>query len=136
MYPTQDARASTSPETTDVGPGRDVEQMRDNLPAVADTRTAQTLIGEWIDHCTQPPPGRVKGHVAKEIKTMLDEGIDYERVRAGLAEWNTKGLHPSVLPSIVHGIGNSRPRTNGRQSETDDIFSRAMERAQQREANA
>ena len=69
---------------------------------------AQTLIGEWVSHCEERPPGRVIGQVSKEIKTMLDEGIDYERVRAGLAEWNRKGLHPSTLASVVHEIANKK----------------------------
>lgn len=113
---TETLPAQAPPTTTDVAIHTD------------DPQTTQALIGEWVDHCQQPPPGRVKGQVAKEIKTMLDEGIDYERVRAGLADWNTRDLHPSVLPSIVHGIGN---RQNGsrRQAATDDMFERAMQRA-------
>lgn len=70
--------------------------------------SAQTLIGEWIDFCKSPPPGRVKGHVAKELKTMLDEGIAYEQVRAGLAAWAQRGNNPSSLASFVHEVGNPR----------------------------
>lgn len=99
----------------------------------AATPSTQTLIGEWIDHSTTAPPGAVKGQIAKEISRMLDEGIDYEQVRAGLAEWNAKDVHPSVLPSIVHGVGNRRNGSR-RQAETDDLFGRAMERAQTRDA--
>ena len=96
--------------------------------------SSQRLIGEWIDHCPEPPPGRVKGQVAKEIKTMLDEGIPYERVRSGLAEWNTRGLHPSVLPSVVHELGNRKNGVSRRQAETNGVFDRAMERARAKEA--
>jgi hypothetical protein len=98
------------------------------VPFETSTPTSQTLIKEWIDHCASPPPGRVKGQIAKELKTMLDEGIPYHQVRQGLAEWNTRDVHPSVLPSIVHGVAN-RQRINGRQKETDDLFDRAMQRA-------
>ena len=98
--------------------------------------TSQTLIGEWIDHCTQPPPSRVKGQIAKEVKTMLDEGIPYDRVRAGLAEWNSRGLHPSTLPSVVHEVANKAPRRpNTRQQETDDLFDAAMQRALERDGS-
>ena len=103
-------------------------------PTLAVAGNSQDLLGEWIDHCPEPPPGRVKGQVAKEIKTMLDEGIPYERVRSGLAEWNTRGLHPSVLPSVVHELGNRKNGVSRRQAETNGVFDRAMERARAKEA--
>lgn len=96
--------------------------------------SAQTLVSEWIDHCAEKPPSRVIGHVAKEVKTMLDDGIAYARVRAGLAEWNGRDLHPSTLPSIVHGLANRAPTKVRGQQAADDIFERAMERAVAREA--
>jgi hypothetical protein len=96
----------------------------------ADAPTTQTLLGEWIEHCAEPPPGRVKGQIAKEIKAMLDEGIPYERVRVGLATWQQRGLHPSTLPSIVHEMAT--PKASRGQQATDTLFDRAMERAQQR----
>lgn len=61
-----------------------------------------TLIAEWIDRCAKRPPGRVIGQVGKELKAMLEEGIGYETVRAGLAAWHKKGLHPATLASVVH----------------------------------
>lgn len=90
--------------------------------------TAQSFVAEWIEHCPARPPGRVIGQVAKELKSMLDEGIEPDRVRAGLAEWNGRGLHPSTLPSVVHEVGNRKPRTNGKQAETDALFERAARR--------
>lgn len=93
-------------------------------------QNAQTLIGEWIDHCEAPPPSRVTGQIAKEIKNMLDEGIAYERVRQGLAEWHQRGLHPSTLASIVHELSTPRTRPNNHQQQTDDKFARSFARAQ------
>lgn len=89
--------------------------------------TAQSFVAEWIEHCPNRPPGRVIGQVAKELKAMLGEGVDPNRVRAGLAEWNNRGLHPSTLPSVVHEISTPQ-RRRGKQQETDDIFSRAAVR--------
>lgn len=100
--------------------------------AVPDEVTAQTLVGEWIDHCDARPPGRVIGQVAKELKGLLDEGIDPQRVRTALAEWNRKGLHPSTLASVVHEIANRRPSQRGQQA-TDDLFDAAMARALERD---
>lgn len=70
-------------------------------PASGDA-TAQTLIGEWLDHSPARPPKAVIGQVAKHLKAMLAEGIDAETLRAGLIAWHAKGLHPSTLPSVVH----------------------------------
>lgn len=75
--------------------------------------TAQSLIDEWIAHCSERPPGRVVGQVAREIKTMLTEGVSYSRVRAGLVEWSRRGLHPSTLPSVVHELSTPRSRSGG-----------------------
>ena len=58
---------------------------------------------------------------------MLTEGIDPDRVRAGLAEWNRRGLHPATLPSVVHEISN-RVVVSSRQVTTDDLFARAEAR--------
>jgi hypothetical protein len=64
--------------------------------------SAQQLIGEWLEHCTERPPASVIGQTAKHVKAMLHEGIRTERIREGLAEWSRKGLHPAALPSVVH----------------------------------
>lgn len=103
--------------------------IRDEAP------TAQTLVAEWIDHCPEKPPSRVVGQVAKELKSLLSEGIDPHRVRTALAEWNRKGLHPSTLASVVHEIGNRAPAARGQQA-TNDLFDRAMARAIEAERNA
>lgn len=104
-----------------------VEEKGITPPPASVAPTAQTLLGEWLDHCPEPPPGRVKGQIAKEIKNMLDEGISYERVRAGLAAWQQRKVHPSVLPSIVHEMSGP-PRASRQQAEVDDKFARAMDR--------
>lgn len=75
--------------------------------AVDGEPTAQTLVAEWIDHCNKKPPGRVVGQIAKEIGALLNEGIAYADVRAGLAAWHQKSLHPSTLASVVHEVMNS-----------------------------
>lgn len=97
--------------------------------------TAQTLVAEWIENCPQRPPSRVIGQVSKELKGLLSEGIDPDRVRAALIEWNSKGLHPSTLASVVHEITNRAATTRGQQA-TNDLFDRAMQRAIDRERNA
>jgi hypothetical protein len=134
--PKQSASPLVEPPTRPV-PTRPEEQTYGGKPpsaelALVSNSTSQHLIGEWIEHCDQPPPGRVKGQIAKEIKAMLDEGIPYDRIRAGLADWNAKGLHPSTLASVVHEVGN-RKLGSRRQTETDQQFERAMDRARAKE---
>ena len=91
----------------------------------AGATSAQTLIAEWISHCEERPPGRVVGQVSKELKAMLDEGIGYERVRAGLAEWNRKGLHPSTIASVVHEVANKKTKPRNGDIDWDAAFERA-----------
>lgn len=71
-------------------------------PETPAEQTAQTLVAEWLEHCDDRPPGKVIGQLSREVKTMLTEGIPYDAVRAGVAEWHRKGLHPSALASVVH----------------------------------
>lgn len=73
--------------------------------------TAQTLVGEWIDHCNTRPPGRMIGHTAREVKALLDEGIPVEDIRGGLAAWHRKGLHPSTIASVVHEVREASATT-------------------------
>lgn len=80
--------------------------------------TAQTLLAEWIDHCTDAPPSRVKGHVAKELGVMLTEGIPAGDVRAGLAAWHQRRLNPAALASVVHELRQG-PGTRGRPTPMD-----------------
>lgn len=90
--------------------------------------TAQTIVAEWIEHVPKRPPGNVIGQVAKHIGQLLDEGIDPNDIRRGVALWISKGLHPATLPSVVNEAMNSRPRVSRAQQETDDWIQRAAER--------
>lgn len=89
--------------------------------------TAQKLVGEWIDNCAERPPGKVIGQLSKEIKTLLEEGQDYQQVRTAVQVWNTKGTHPSVLPSVLHELRNKRAQPP-RQSAAEREMQIAKER--------
>lgn len=96
--------------------------------------TAQQLIGEYVTGCAKRPPRQVLGHLGKHIAAMLAEGIDSDDVRRGLTAWHAKGLHPSTLPSVVHQVMNRLPKSDQRQQPADDLFARALKRAQTRDA--
>lgn len=83
---------------------------------------AQGLLAEWLDHCRKRPPANVIGQVGKQVKALLAEGQDHADVRAGLAAWHQKGLHPSALPSVVNefmNAGSHPARAAPRPSTTD-----------------
>ncbi|AHH98232.1 hypothetical protein [Kutzneria albida] len=73
----------------------------------------QQIVGAWIDTCRKRPPGNVIGQISKNVKAMLEEGIDHSDVQAGLLEWARKALHPSTLPSVVNEVMN-RPASPAR----------------------
>jgi hypothetical protein len=97
----------------------------------ADATAASTLIAEWIDHCSGGrPPSRVVGQVAREVGKMLDEGIPLADVRAGLAAWHAKGLHPSTLASVVHEVRTGADRkTQPKGSTTDERVAATLDLA-------
>ncbi|MER6307810.1 hypothetical protein ACWC2K_04510 [Streptomyces chattanoogensis] len=85
-----------------------------------DTVSAKQLIGEYVAACAHRPPEKVLGHLGREVNQLLGEGIAPDHVRAGLERLRTKGLSPSVLPSLVNEAMNAtqparaahRPWTN------------------------
>lgn len=90
-------------------------------------RTAQELVGWWIDQCRIRPPRNVVGQMAKQIGALVDEGIDPLHIRQGIAEWTTKDVNPSVLPSLVNSAMNRRPRAApARPSTTDQRVAAAL----------
>lgn len=76
-----------------------------------DQPTAQTLIAEYIDGMNQKPPGRIIGHLSKEIKNLLDEGYEYEQVRQATILWSQKPYGPSALPSFLNQVINQTTTT-------------------------
>lgn len=83
-------------------------------------RTAQEIVGWWIDQCTQRPPKNVLGQMAKQIKQLLADGYQPLDIRRGITEWTTRDCHPSVLPSVVHNLVNGRPRAAPSRPSTTD----------------
>ncbi|MFF2121370.1 hypothetical protein ACFVXH_29035 [Kitasatospora sp. NPDC058184] len=74
----------------------------------ADTVSGGQLIGEYVAACAERPPGSVIGHLGKVVKTLLDEGIAADHVRAGLRRFAEIQGHPSRLPSLVNDAMNAR----------------------------
>lgn len=71
-----------------------------------ETVSAKKLIAEYVAACANRPPAGFLGHLGKETAKLLAEGIDAAYVRTGLKRLHAKGLHPSVLPTLVNEAMN------------------------------
>jgi len=112
------------------GIGKEVPPTAGNSLALVPRapETTDELVGEWIAHCRSRPPNSVLGQVAKQVKALLAEGIDPVDVRAGLAAWHRKGIHPSTLPSVVNEVMNAAPaRASPKPSTTDSRVASALD---------
>jgi hypothetical protein len=69
--------------------------------------SAKDLLGEYISACNRRPPDKTIGHLGKEIRGLLGEGFEPAPIRAALERLRVKGLHPSVLASLVNQVVNS-----------------------------
>ncbi|MYW48847.1 hypothetical protein [Streptomyces sp. SID161] len=115
-------------EIVDGEPVDDPEADPDETPI-----TAQTIVGEWLERCSERPPSRVIGQLSREIRVLLDEDhIHPDWIRRGIARWMQRGLHPSTLPSVVNEAMNAT--TGQTPAAGGTIFDRARARAAARAA--
>ncbi|MFD7059884.1 hypothetical protein [Streptomyces sp. NPDC059906] len=107
-----DRKASVTPHGPDLGP-RIVDLGSTPSGGASahapDSVSANQLIAEYTAACPHRPPQGVLGHLGREVRKLLAEGIDPDHIRAGLTRHRAKGLHPSVLPSLVHEAMNAAP---------------------------
>lgn len=74
--------------------------------------TVPALIAEYVNACRTRPPESVLTRIGRETKTLMDEGVPTEHIRAGLERLRAKGLNPSALPGLVNEVMNAdRPGT-------------------------
>ncbi|CAM5323491.1 hypothetical protein SAVIM338S_00800 [Streptomyces avidinii] len=71
--------------------------------------SAKDLLAEYVSACSQPVPQTVRGLIGRHTKGLLEEGFDPAVIRAALERLRVKGLHPSVLPSLVNEALNASP---------------------------
>jgi hypothetical protein len=106
------SEGAVTPQRPDLGPRimdlGDTPSGGASAPAPG-TVSANQLIAEYAAACAHRPPGNVLGHLGREARRLLEEGIAPAHVRAGLDLHRAKGLHPSTLPSLVHEAMNAAP---------------------------
>ncbi|WP_121827736.1 hypothetical protein [Streptomyces sp. S1] len=77
-------------------------------PQTSPTGTsAKALVAEYVRESAHKPPRDVVGLVGRQVKLLLDEGFDPEVIRSALKRLRLKGLHGSVLPSLVNEALNA-----------------------------
>ncbi|WP_165983988.1 hypothetical protein [Streptomyces sp. YIM 98790] len=74
--------------------------------------SAGSLLAEYVTACVRRPPKDVLGHLGRQVRTLLEEGFEAEALRVALERQRAKGLHPSVLPSLVHEVVNASPASD------------------------
>lgn len=67
---------------------------------------AKELVAEYVRGCTRRPPEDFLGLLGRKVKALLDERFDVQDIRVALQRLRTRGLHPSVLPSLVNEVVN------------------------------
>lgn len=68
---------------------------------------AKDLVAEYVQGCAHRPPQDVLGLLGRKVKALLGEGFTAETLRTALERLRAKGLHPSVLPSLVNEVLNA-----------------------------
>ncbi|MDX3523331.1 hypothetical protein [Streptomyces scabiei] len=64
-------------------------------------------MAEYVRDCPRRPPEDFLGLMGRKIRVLLDERFDPQDIRAALERLRAKGLHPSVLPSLVNEVVNA-----------------------------
>ncbi|WP_416976997.1 hypothetical protein [Streptomyces sp. T028] len=72
--------------------------------------SAKELVAEYIRDCQRRPPEDFLGLLGRKVKVLLDERFEPQDIRVALERLRAKGLHPSVLPSLVNEVVNAAPQ--------------------------
>ncbi len=81
--------------------------------SLADKVSAKDLVAEYAKGCNRRPPSDTLGLLGRKIKILLDEDFAPRDIRAAMDLLRDKGLHPSVLPSLVNQVVNASPQHAG-----------------------
>ncbi|MGW1194468.1 hypothetical protein ACWD4B_01215 [Streptomyces sp. NPDC002536] len=72
--------------------------------------SAKELVAEYVRGCTRRPPEDFLGLLGRKINVLLDERFAPDDIRAAMDRLRTKGLHASLLPSLVNEVVNAAPQ--------------------------
>ncbi|MFG2483415.1 hypothetical protein ACGFSI_11740 [Streptomyces virginiae] len=81
--------------------------------SVSEKVSAKELVAEYAKGCKRRPPSDTLGLLGRKIKALLDEDFAPSDIRVAMGLLRDKGLHPSVLPSLVNQVVNASPQHVG-----------------------
>ncbi|MDD9380385.1 hypothetical protein M8Z33_27770 [Streptomyces sp. ZAF1911] len=81
--------------------------------SVSEKVSTKDLVAEYAKGCKRRPPSDTLGLLGRKIKTLLDEDFAPRDIRSAMDLLRDKGLHPSVLPSLVNQVVNASPQRAG-----------------------
>lgn len=114
--PSSEPRADSSARDADLSEPSVALQVAGSRLQVAGSRaqdSAAQITGEYVANLRKKPPQQVVAQLAHVIKQLIvNDEIDPEDVRAGLALWHAKAGHPNALPSFVNEAMNRPPPTS------------------------
>jgi hypothetical protein len=98
---------ASGPEPEEVlEPATKVVHIQD-LESKTETVNTQTLLADFIDRARESgadPPRQVIGHLARELKKLVDEGAAEDELRAALERLFERSLSPSMLSSVLFDV--------------------------------
>jgi hypothetical protein len=115
---------------------REVRTDKDLPAGEPAAENAGSLVALWIDHCAEKPPKTTIARLGQRIKKLLDDGVPYRVVRAGLYDWHQSDAPVASLDHFVaqraKGVP-ARPRGNRHQQNDQALteYLAAQEAAQQ-----
>ncbi|MFI0743289.1 hypothetical protein ACH4PU_35230 [Streptomyces sp. NPDC021100] len=71
--------------------------------------SAKDLVAEYVRGCSRRPPEDFLGLLGRKINVLLDERFAPEDIRVAMDRLRAKGLHASLLPSLVNEVVNAAP---------------------------
>jgi len=94
----------------------------------------ESLLAEYRNNSPRGIPTKQAERLAAEIHQLTKDGYTDDEIRAGMSQLRTRGVGPSVLPSLVDEYANKTPnqnkQTNGKplngQSTTDLRIAQAL----------
>lgn len=98
-----------------------VKEKKDLPAGEPAAENAGSLVALWIDHCAETPPKTTIARLGARIKKLLDEGIAYSTVRAGLYDWHMSNAAVASLDHFVAQRAKGVPvRQRGNRHEQND----------------
>ncbi|MFE5301671.1 hypothetical protein [Streptomyces sp. NPDC056632] len=105
-----DAREGSASGSRILDPGSFLKGGTAPAPhTTASGTSTKALVAEYVRESAHRPPKDVVGLVGRQVKGLLEEGFDPEVIRGALGQLRVKGLHGSVLPSLVNEALNASP---------------------------